>query len=174
MQSIPNPSWVYNITVCSTYGTGFALKLLRVRSLLVVDYQIIIILSSYNSKSPCQCHAGGPDSYFFYCIVTTLATKFLWGSSHFYCAILRVCGCKIPAGVTPHCTLNFTCVCSFLKTSPLCWCLLETSYACRWTWVSLTLEWCTGCGSIAWINCFNNLGRLRLAQEEHEYRTGSR
>ena len=58
MQSIPNPSWVYNITVCSTYGTGFALKLLRVRSLLVVDYQIIIILSSYHSKSPVNAMLG--------------------------------------------------------------------------------------------------------------------
>lgn len=121
MQSIPNPSWVYNITVCSTYGTGFALKLLRVRSLLVVDYQIIIILSSYHSKSPVNAMLGvliTPTSstvlyYTDYKIPVGLLT-------HSYCAILRVCGCKIPAGVTPHCTLNFTCVCSFLKTSPLC------------------------------------------------------
>lgn len=56
------------------YGTGFALKVLRVRSLLVVDYQIIIILCS-SLKIPCQCHAGE----FFYCTVLPWLQNSHWG-----------------------------------------------------------------------------------------------
>lgn len=88
------------------YGTGCALKLLRVRSLLVVDHQIIIILSSYHSKSLVNVLY-----YPGYKIPAGLLTLLL-------CYTMRVClqnSCWSYSSLYTQFHM-----CSFLKTSPLC------------------------------------------------------
>lgn len=169
MQAIPYPSWVYNITVCSmVQGLLWSCFVWGVS--LLSTTRLSTFYGSF--KIPCQCHAGGPDSYFVYCTVLPWLQKSCWAPNT---STVLYYACVATKFLLESLLIVHSISQVFIPKNLASLLMSLGDIVCVSVDLSfVTLEWCTGCGSIAWINCFNSLGRMRLAHEEHEYRTGSR